>query len=69
MKILEQEPSGLQVLYAKLVKVAETEMCHWCDERPITDIWHSMCTECAIRAEEDAFEAQFEGPNDPDLEE
>ena len=64
-----QGMSGLQVLYAKLVKIAEEEPCKMCDEKAITDIWHSMCAECAIRAEEDTFEAQFEGQNDPDLEE
>ena len=64
-----QEKSPMQIQYDKLLKIAETELCKICDKEPITDIWHSMCNQCAIYAEQAAFEAQFEGPNDPDLEE
>ena len=49
----------LQAHYAVLLKKAEEELCRMCDEKPITDIWHSLCTRCAISAEEAAFEAQF----------
>jgi len=54
--------TSMQDAYARRVKIAEVDLCHGCDEKPITDIWHSLCTECAINAEAAAYDAQFEEP-------
>ena len=50
--------TDIQALYARLVKKAEEELCQGCDEKPITDIWHSLCTECAIHAEQAAYDIE-----------
>ena len=47
----------MQTAYTRLVKIAETELCYMCGEEPITDIWHSLCTKCAISAEEAAYDS------------
>ena len=54
---MSENMTPMQTAYARLVKIAETELCHMCGEEPITDIWHSLCTKCAISAEEYAYDS------------
>ena len=54
---MSENMTPMQIAYARLVKIAETELCHMCGEEPITDVWHSLCMKCAISAEEGAYDS------------
>ena len=58
----------IQAAYARLVKVAETELCKSCDKEPITDIWHSMCHQCSIYAEQAAYDSSTSSKNEVERE-
>ena len=61
----EQKMTPIQKTYARLVKKAETELCQNCGEELITDIWHSLCSKCAINAEATAYATEMDRLHEP----